>query len=191
LKEMGKAAPKKFENVTLIFTDFEEFTKLSASIPATTLVTELNDIFGQFDDIMDEYGIEKIETIGDAYLAASGLPRETPDHAIKCVKAALKMLDYLNERNKTNEIHWNMRIGIHSGPVIAGVVGKKKFAYDIFGDSVNTASRLESNGQVGKVNISQSTYELVKHYPDLEFEHRGKIAAKGKGEIDMYFVIKK
>jgi len=191
LKESGKAAPKKYDNVTILFTDFQDFTKLAASISASQLVVELNDIFGQFDDIMDEFGIEKIETIGDAYLAVSGLPRENSDHALRCVKAAFSMVELLDQRNENSEFTWNMRIGIHSGPVIAGVVGKKKFAYDIFGDSVNTASRIESNGEVGKVNISQATYELLKNQPDLIFESRGKIEAKGKGEIDMYFVTKK
>lgn len=190
LKESGAAAPKKYDNVTILFTDFKDFTKLAASISASKLVVELNDIFGQFDDIMDEFGIEKIETIGDAYLAASGLPLENTDHAKRCVKAAFRMVELLEQRNENSEIHWNMRVGIHSGPVIAGVVGKKKFAYDIFGDSVNTASRIESNGEVGKVNISQDTYDLLKNEPDLVFEHRGKIEAKGKGEIDMYFVAK-
>jgi class 3 adenylate cyclase len=191
LKETGKSAPKKYESVTILFTDFQDFTKLVASIPATTLVVELNDIFSQFDDIMDEFGIEKIETIGDAYMAASGLPRENSDHAIRCVKAAFRMVEFLEQRNENSEISWNMRVGIHSGPVVAGVVGKKKFAYDLFGDSVNTASRMESNGQVGKVNISQTTYELLKSNPDFAFENRGKIEAKGKGEIEMYFVTKK
>lgn len=191
LKAMGKAAPKAYDNVTILFTDFKDFTTLAASIPVTKLVIELNDIFGQFDDIMDEFGIEKIETIGDAYMAASGLPRENSDHALRCVKAALRMVEILDQRNKNSEINWNMRIGIHSGPVIAGVVGKKKFAYDLFGDSVNTASRIESNGEVGKVNISQATYALLKNEPDFVFEPRGKVAAKGKGEIEMYFVSKK
>ena len=191
LKETGKAAPKKYECVTILFTDFKDFTKLVASIPATTLIVELDDIFGQFDDIMDEVGIEKIETIGDAYMAASGLPRENPDHALRCVEAAFRMVEFLEQRNENSEISWNMRVGIHSGPVVAGVVGKKKFAYDLFGDSVNTASRMESNGQVGKVNISQASYELLKSEPDLAFENRGKIEAKGKGEIEMYFVSKK
>ncbi len=191
LKETGKAAPKKYENVTILFTDFQDFTKLVASIPATTLVAELNDIFSRFDDIMDEFGIEKIETIGDAYMAASGLPRENTDHALRCVKAAFGMVEFLEQRNVNSEISWNMRVGIHSGPVMAGVVGKKKFAYDLFGDSVNTASRMESNGQVGKVNISQATYELLKSDPDFAFGNRGKIEAKGKGEIEMYFVSKK
>jgi len=191
LKETGEAAQKKYESVTILFTDFQDFTKLVASIPATTLFVELNDIFSQFDDIMDEVGIEKIDTIGDAYMAASGLPRKNPDHAFRCVEAAFRMVEFLEQRNENSEISWNMRVGIHSGPVIAGVVGKKKFTYDLFGDSVNTASRMESNGQVGKVNISQATYELLKSDPDFAFENRGKIEAKGKGEIEMYFVSKK
>ena len=191
LKKTGKAAPKKHECVTILFTDFKDFTKLVASISETTLVVELNDIFSQFDDIMDEFGIEKIETIGDAYMAASGLPRENPEHALRCVEAAFRMIAFLEQRNGNSEISWNMRVGIHSGPVVAGVVGKKKFAYDLFGDSVNTASRMESNGEVGKVNISQTTYKLLQDNPDFSFENRGKIEAKGKGEMEMYFVFKK
>lgn len=191
LKETGKAAPKNYESVSILFTDFKGFTKLVASIPATTLIFELNEIFSGFDEIVDEIGVEKIETIGDAYMAASGLPRENSDHALRCVEVAFRMLKFLEQRNKNSEIIWNMRIGINSGPVIAGVVGKKKFAYDIFGDSVNTASRLESNGQVGKVNISHATYELLKNNSDYAFENRGKIEAKGKGKIEMYFVSKK
>ena len=191
LKETGKADSKKYDSVSILFTDFKDFTKLVASIPATRLIIELNEIFSRFDDIVDEIGIEKIETIGDAYMAASGLPRENSDHAHRCVEAALRMLEFLEQRNKNSELIWNMRVGINSGPVVAGVVGKKKFAYDIFGDSVNTASRMESNGEVGKVNISQTTYELLKSHSDYTFVKRGKIEAKGKGEIEMYFVSKK
>ncbi|MEP2935792.1 MAG: adenylate/guanylate cyclase domain-containing protein [Gilvibacter sp.] len=188
LKNTGEAATKKYENVSILFTDFKGFTALVASIPATKLVEELNHLFGRFDDIMDEFGIEKIETIGDAYMAACGLPKENADHALKCVQAAQKMIAFLDQRNLTNDIQWNMRVGIHSGPVVAGVVGKKKFAYDLFGDSVNTASRMESNGEPGKINISHSTYALLKDEQSFSFENRGKILAKGKGDMKMYFV---
>ncbi|MEM6265006.1 MAG: adenylate/guanylate cyclase domain-containing protein [Bacteroidota bacterium] len=186
LKETGKTIPKRHKNVSILFTDFEGFTELVASISAITLVNELNDIFGRFDEIMEETEVEKIETIGDAYMAACGLEEETTNHAVNCITAAQKMLAYLEERNKHHEITWRMRVGIHSGTIVAGVVGKKKFAYDLFGDTINTASRIESAGEAGKINISDSTHELVKNnFPCLS---RGKIFAKGKGELDMYFV---
>ena len=186
LKESGKTIPKRHKNVTVLFTDFEGFTELVASIPAITLVNELNDIFGRFDEIMEETEVEKIETIGDAYMAACGLEDKNTNHAVKCITAAQKMLAFLDERNKSHEIIWRMRVGIHSGTIVAGVVGKKKFAYDLFGDTINTASRIESGGETGKINISSSTYELVKnHFTCLS---RGKIFAKGKGKLDMYFI---
>jgi len=186
LKATGKSEPKRFEDVTILFTDFQGFTELVASMPAITLVEELNDIFSHFDDIIEEEGIEKIETIGDAYLAACGLPEARSDHAIRCVQAAKRMNKYLEQRNAQYEIQWKMRIGIHSGPVVAGVVGKRKFAYDVFGDTINTASRIETAGVSGKINISDSTYELIKNMVDCE--PRGQIHAKGKGKLDMYFV---
>jgi len=186
LKESGTTIPKRHKNITILFTDFEGFTELVESISAITLVNELNDIFGRFDDIMEETEVEKIETIGDAYMAACGLEKEMENHATNCIKAAQMMLYYLEERNKSHEIKWRMRVGIHSGTIVAGVVGKKKFAYDLFGDAINTASRIESAGEPGKINISSSTYELVKN--DFTFLSRGKIFAKGKGELEMYFV---
>jgi len=186
LKKSGKTTPKRHNNVTILFTDFEGFTELVASIPAITLVNELNDIFGRFDEIMEETQVEKIETIGDAYMAACGLEEEITNHAVNCVSAAQKMLDFLDERNKSHEIIWRMRVGIHSGTIVAGVVGKKKFAYDLFGDTINTASRVESAGEAGKINISSTTYELVKN--DFACLPRGKIFAKGKGELEMYYV---
>lgn len=186
LKKTGKTIPKRHDNVTILFTDFEGFTQLVGSISAITLVNELNDIFGRFDEIMGDTKVEKIETIGDAYMAACGLEEETTNHAINCITAAKSMLSYLEERNKTHAIKWKMRVGIHSGSIVAGVVGKKKFAYDLFGDTINIASRIESTGEAGKINISSSTYELVKN--DFACLSRGKIFAKGKGELDMYFV---
>ncbi|NQX90763.1 MAG: adenylate/guanylate cyclase domain-containing protein [Flavobacteriales bacterium] len=186
LKESGSTTPKRHQNVTIQFTDFEGFTELVASIPAITLVSELNDIFGRFDEIMRESGVEKIETVGDAYMAACGLENNSTNHAISCIRAGKKMLAFLEERNMNHEIKWHMRVGIHSGTIVSGVVGKKKFAYALFGDTVNTASRIESAGQSGRINISSSTFNLVK--TDFRCEPRGKIFAKGKGEMDMYFV---
>ena len=186
LKESGKTIPKRHKNVTVLFTDFEGFTGLVASISAITLVNELNDIFGRFDEIMEETEVEKIETIGDAYMAACGLEKEMTNHASNCIRAAQMMLAYLEERNKSHEIKWRMRVGIHSGTAVAGVVGKKKFAYDLFGDTINTASRIESAGEAGKINISSSTYNLIKN--DFTCVSRGKIFTKGKGELEMYFV---
>jgi len=186
LKETGRTIPQRHNNVTILFTDFKGFTELVASISEITLVNELNDIFGRFDEIVEEAGVEKIETIGDAYMAASGLGEGITEHAINCITAAQKMLYYLEERNRKHEIKWRMRVGIHSGPIVAGVVGKKKFRYDLFGDTINTASRMESSGEPGKINISGPTYQLVKN--DIDCEYRGKIHAKGKGEMEMYFV---
>ncbi|WP_248724707.1 adenylate/guanylate cyclase domain-containing protein [Seonamhaeicola sp. ML3] len=186
LKESGKTIPKRHRNVSILFTDFEGFTELVASTSAITLVNELNDIFGRFDEIMEETNVEKIETIGDAYMAACGLEDEITNHAVHCITAAKKMLSYLEERNKTHELKWKMRVGIHSGMVVSGVVGKKKFAYDLFGDTINTASRMESTGESGRINISASTYELVKD--EFACLPRGKIFTKGKGELEMHFV---
>ncbi|MEP2771988.1 MAG: adenylate/guanylate cyclase domain-containing protein [Fulvivirga sp.] len=186
LKESGKTIPKRHKEVTILFTDFVGFTELVASISAITLVNELNDIFGRFDEIMEETEVEKIETIGDAYMAACGLEKDRTYHAAKCIRAAQMMLSYLEERNKSHEIMWRMRVGIHSGTAVAGVVGKKKFAYDLFGDTINTASRIESAGEAGKINISSSTYKLIKN--DFTCLSRGKIFAKGKGELEMYYV---
>ncbi|HNE93160.1 MAG TPA: adenylate/guanylate cyclase domain-containing protein [Chitinophagaceae bacterium] len=186
LKNTGIATAKNHKNVTILFSDFEGFTTLASSISAAELVKELNEIFGQFDDILESLSIEKIKTIGDAYFAACGLPEKNTEHAERCIEAAKQMFRYLEVRNKKTEIKWKMRVGIHSGPVMAGVVSKKKYAYDLFGDTVNIASRMESNGEVGKINISESTYQLIKK--KYKFTPRGHVKTKGKGELKMYFV---
>ena len=182
LKQTGKAQAKQFKNVTVLFTDFANFTGISEQMSPTELVAEIHESFSAFDAIIEKHNLEKIKTIGDAYMAVAGLPNETSDHAQRVVKAALEIRDYINRKSGKFKI----RIGINSGPVIAGIVGVKKYAYDIWGDTVNTASRMESNGAVGKVNISKSTYELVKDNFNCEF--RGKIEVKGKGEVEMYFI---
>jgi adenylate cyclase len=192
LKAKGSAEAVQIDQVTVLFTDFKGFTVMSELVSPKELVADLHACFSEFDRICEKYGIEKIKTIGDAYMAAGGLPSPNATHAQDVVRAALEMAEVV-EKGKTNKIRdglpfFEIRIGIHTGPVVAGIVGVKKFQYDIWGDTVNTASRMESSGAVGKVNISQSTYELLKDDSDFIFESRGKIAAKGKGEILMYFV---
>ena len=194
LKIKGKADARDFDKVSILFTDFQSFTEASAKLSAQDLVSEINVCFEVFDGIMGKYGIEKIKTIGDAYMAAGGLPIPSEDSVKNTVLAALEMQTFISKRNVEMDTlgkhSFQMRAGIHTGSVVAGIVGVKKFQYDIWGDTVNTANRMESNGQVGKVNISQYTYELLKDSPQFTFESRGKIEAKGKGEIEMYFVEK-
>ncbi|MDZ4668765.1 MAG: adenylate/guanylate cyclase domain-containing protein, partial [bacterium] len=182
LKETGSAVAKSYHNVTVIFTDFVNFTGISETMSPTELVAEIHKYFTAFDAIIESNGLEKIKTIGDAYLAVCGLPVETKDHAHKVTKAAKEICDYM----QSIQGNFQIRIGLNSGPVVAGIVGVKKFAYDIWGDTVNTASRIESNSEAGRINISGATYELIKN--DFACTHRGKISAKNKGEIDMYFV---
>jgi len=184
----GNIETVKHEKVSVMFTDFKGFTKIASTVSAKKIVEELNDIFFHFDDLIKTQGLEKIKTIGDSYMAVCGLPDVDNMHAYKCVIVAKQMQEFIVKRNKTNAINWEMRIGIHSGPVVAGIVGKHKFAYDLWGDTVNIASRMESCGIEGKVNISGDTYSILKDDPKFTFESRGKIQAKGKGEIEMYFV---
>ena len=194
LKAKGHADVKEFDTATILFSDFKGFTQMSEKLPATELVAEIDHCFKAFDGIMGKYRIEKIKTIGDAYMAAGGLPDPANGHPLDVVLAAIEMQDFMAaykaERTAAGRIYFEMRVGIHTGPVIAGIVGVKKFAYDIWGDTVNTASRMESSGEVGKVNISESTYTFVNGAPDLRLTARGKVQAKGKGEMEMYFAEK-
>jgi class 3 adenylate cyclase len=182
LKNKGEIEAKLYNHVSVIFTDFVGFTNISEKLSPTELVAEIHRNFTAFDAIIEKYNIEKIKTIGDAYLAVCGLPNESPDHAEKIVRAAIDIRDYVSK----NGGRFQIRIGVNSGPVVAGIVGVKKYAYDIWGDTVNTAARMEQKSEPGKINISGATYDLVKGH--FNCEHRGKIAAKNKGEIDMYFV---
>jgi class 3 adenylate cyclase/ligand-binding sensor domain-containing protein len=192
LKEKGKTKAQNHENVSILFTDFKDFTATSEKLDAEKLVHSINEYFEEFDKIMDKYDIEKIKTIGDAYMAAGGLSSSSQQSASNTVLAALEMQNFISKlkenKKKIGHHNFEMRLGIHTGPVVAGIVGVKKFQYDVWGDTVNIASRMESSGEVGRVNISKSTYELVKDHPDFSFDHRGEIEVKGKGELDMYFV---
>ncbi len=187
LKEKGTAEAKYFDNVTVMFTDFVGFTKAGEKMTPQQLVDELHSCFKAFDEIIRKNNIEKIKTVGDAYLAASGLPLPNPKHATAMVTAALEIARFMHERKKKlGDRTFEVRVGIHSGNVVAGIVGVIKFAYDIWGDTVNTASRMEEKSEPGRVNISQTTYELVKDV--FECTYRGEIDAKNKGMMKMYFV---
>jgi class 3 adenylate cyclase len=190
LQKDGYATPRQYNSVSVLFTDFKGFTKIAEGLKPHELIAELNSFFNAFDDIIEKFHLEKIKTIGDAYMCAGGIPIANQTHPTRIVKAGLAMQEFMKNKNeqriRQGMVAWELRVGIHTGPIVAGVVGKKKYAYDIWGDTVNIASRMESNGEVGKVNISSATYELVKN--DFECSYRGKIEAKNKGFIDMYFL---
>ncbi|TAG41731.1 MAG: adenylate/guanylate cyclase domain-containing protein [Cytophagia bacterium] len=190
LKEKGVAPVKYYKMASVLFTDFKGFTNVAEKMTPNELVEELGNCFAKFDEITSMHHLEKIKTIGDAYMCAGGIPTQDTENPFNAVLAGLAMQAFMAEqhqlRAKEGKDYWYCRLGINSGDLIAGVIGKKKFAYDIWGDTVNTASRMESSGEVGKVNISQNTYQIIKDY--FECEYRGKVSAKGKGEIDMYFV---
>ena len=192
LKATGASEARHIEQATILFTDFKGFTEASERLTPQELVEELDTCFKAFDAIITARGIEKIKTIGDAYMAAGGLPRKVSSGVGDVVSAALDMQEFMlkrkAERTALGKPAFEMRVGIHTGPVVAGIVGVKKFQYDIWGDTVNTASRMESAGEIGRVNVSSSTHLAVRHVAGLSFEARGKVSAKGKGELEMYFV---
>jgi len=188
--EKGKATKIKYNFVTVLFSDIQGFTKIAEETNPEILIDELDKFFFYFDSVVEKFGIEKIKTIGDAYMCAGGIPEKNRTNPVEVILAALEMKSYMNRLKETSEIEgmkfWDIRIGIHTGTVVAGVVGQKKLSYDIWGDTVNTASRMESSGEAGKINISGTTYEFVREF--FTCEYRGKMPVKYKGELDMYFV---
>jgi class 3 adenylate cyclase len=190
LKATGKAQARNYELATVMFTDFKGFTTIAETMTPTELIAELDACFVRFDEIISKYSIEKIKTIGDAYMCVGGIPEVNLHNPIVTVLAGLEIQRFMEqkraERLAQGQDYWQVRLGINSGELVAGVIGKKKFAYDVWGDTVNTASRMESSGEPSKVNISGKTYELVKEF--FVCEYRGRINAKNKGDVDMYFV---
>jgi adenylate cyclase len=186
LKKHGKSESERFDEVTVYFSDVVNFTQTSASLEPDFLISELNDIFTLFDNVMEKHGCERIKTIGDAYLAVCGMPNPVEDHAYKMVCAAREIREVLKDRNKTAAIQWHIRIGIHTGSVVGGIVGIKKYIYDVFGDTINTASRMESNSEPMHINVSHTTYEKLDNR--MVTRKRNRLEVKGKGSLQMYFV---
>jgi adenylate cyclase len=190
LKKTGKYESRYFDKVTVMFTDFKDFTKISEQVTPKKLVEDIDFIFRAFDEIMERNELEKIKTIGDAYLCVSGLPDPTTHNPMNVLKAADEIQAFIKalieEKRKDNQPFFDIRIGIHTGPLVAGIVGAKKFAFDIWGDTVNTAARMEQNCEPGKINLSGSTFKEV--HSKIEYTYRGKVEAKNKGEIDMYYL---
>lgn len=190
LKEKGATEPILYENVSVMFTDFKGFTQIAEVLTPQELIRDLDACFVQFDKITERYKLEKLKTIGDSYMCAGGIPKTNQTHAIDSVLAALEIQSFMNLMKQIKADQglpfWELRLGIHSGPLVAGVIGEKKFAYDVWRDTVNTASRMESSGTPGKINISGETYDRIKDLFDCEY--RGKINAKNKGEVEMYYV---
>ncbi len=189
LRENPDLIAERFEDCTVLFSDIVGFTQLSRKMPADDLVNLLNDIFSRFDDLAEKYGLEKIKTIGDAYMAAGGLPERNLNHAVKVAEFALEMRQIVEEIGREKKIPIQIRIGIHSGDAVAGVIGKKKFVYDLWGDSVNTASRMESFSLPGQIQVSESTYSRIQEFFILE--SRGFLEVKGLGQVKSYFLVSK
>jgi class 3 adenylate cyclase len=182
----GSGEPKRYEEISVLFSDFVGFTNAASTIPASKLVEELNELFIKFDEIAIKHGVDKIKTIGDSYMAAAGLNESEENHAVQCVKWAKEAMEFLRERNRNSGIKWDMRVGIHTGHAVGGVVGRDKLTFDLWGDTINIAAHLEQTSEANCINVSSYTYDLVRK--DFDSEYRGKVAIKGKGEMDMYFV---
>ena len=188
LKEKGFSEPRSLENISIMFTDFVGFTKISQEISATKLISELNDIFSEFDRITENHASERIKTIGDAYMCVSGLEHSAQSPQRNLISIALRMIAFLENRNQQNELEWHLRLGIASGDSVAGIVGQTKYLFDLFGDAVNTAARMESYSEPQSINIDQKTYLALADAPDLLFIKRPITFVKGKGDMQMYFV---
>jgi class 3 adenylate cyclase len=187
LQSKGAVTPRYYEDATVLFTDFCSFSVSTEKLPAEDLVNLLHDYFTEFDRIVGRYGLEKLKTIGDSYMCLGGVPRRNPANPVDAVMAAFEILEAVVQREKTlTQAGWRVRIGLHTGPLIAGVVGIDKFAFDVWGDTVNYSSRMESSGAPDHINISERTYTRIKDFFDCEY--RGKVMTKDKREIDMYFV---
>lgn len=180
LKQKGNVTARRFESVSVLFADIVGFTPMFEGLPPEELVEQLNEVFSFFDALTTDHGCEKIRTIGDAYMVAAGVPEQRDDHAQALAEVALAMNDYARRSPMT------FRIGINSGPVVAGVIGTTKFQYDVWGDTVNTASRMESHADPGMIQVSQATYELTKN--DYRCVRRGPIAVKGKGVLETWYL---
>ncbi|MCB1325671.1 MAG: adenylate/guanylate cyclase domain-containing protein [Spirochaetales bacterium] len=193
IKSSGEAPPRLFDSVTVMFTDFKGFTAAAAAMSPDELVRELDRCFSAFDRIIDKHNLCKIKTIGDSYMCAGGVPEPREGHAADCVAAGLEILDFMSEeavrQSAAKKPHLEIRVGIHTGPVVAGIIGEQTFSYDVWGDAVNTASRMESSGEPGRINISEKTYEMVRDR--FECELRGHIEVKGLGPMPMYFVTRR
>jgi adenylate cyclase len=187
LKANENPIADRFENVTVLFADIAGFTHLSSTISPETIVGMLNDIFTEFDAIADKYGLEKIKTIGDNYMCVGGLPEVMENNTEAVARFALEIRETIKNFDGGNGIDINARIGFHTGPVVAGVIGKRKFAYDLWGDTVNTASRMESHGDVGKIHVTEKVYDILKDL--FTFEFRGPLTIKGKGTMNTYFLL--
>ena len=188
LKQNGKVEAVKFDQVTVLFTDFVQFTKVAEQVEPVQLVKSIDYYFKEFDEITTKYGLEKIKTVGDSYMCACGLPTPNPSHARNVINAAKEMIELVrNELNATDGLsHFEIRIGVHTGPVVAGIVGIKKWQYDIWGDTVNIASRMESMSKPGRINLSETTYHEIKD--EFPCEYRGEIEVKNRGPMKMYFL---
>jgi len=189
LRNRGESLPERFDNVTVLFADIVNFTEQAAELDPAELIWELNDIFSEFDQIFSKHNCVRIKTIGDAYMAVAGLDKNNSAHCVNILRAACEARNYLAERNQKSQCkyRWQMRFGVNSGSVIGGIVGREKYIYDILGDTVNTASRIEHASEAMQINVSQSSRSLAES--EFEFSDRGAIEVKGKGRLEMYFLL--